>query len=42
VERIKILMIIRVKKLELMKILFITHLSTFGSTIDFDPENYGF
>jgi hypothetical protein len=29
------------KRIELMKIVFITHLSTFGSKM-FDPENYRF
>jgi hypothetical protein len=32
-ERILTLMIIRAKRLELMKIVFITHLSTFGSKV---------
>jgi hypothetical protein len=36
------MMIRRAKRLELMKIVFITHLSTFGSKLFFYLENYGF
>jgi hypothetical protein len=40
-ERILTLIIKRAKGLELMKIVFITHLNTFGSKV-LDCENYGF
>jgi hypothetical protein len=35
-------MITREKRFKLMKIVIITHLSTFGSKNVFDPKNYGF
>jgi hypothetical protein len=41
-ERILTLMIRREKTLEMMKIIFVTHLSPFGLKSVVDLENYGF
>jgi hypothetical protein len=42
IEKDLTLMIRRAKGLEVMKIIFIIDLSTFGSNMFFDYDNYGF